>query len=290
MRTTLVNGLFQRRNQRGIACRYQTLRRVSINLINMNSLKQSIIDLLMAMETGDPMAVGVINEEKYIQHNPMTRDGGKGIAELFRNISLTNPKVSIVRAFEDGDFVFAHGRYDFGSPNIVFEVFRFEGEKTTEHWDNLQAEQGPNTSGRTMLDGPTEVIDLDKTEVNRELVRRFVQTIFIKKEYDSIAEFIDNNQLIQHSPFLKDAFTSLKLALDGAEGQDFRYVKTHRVLAEGNFVLAVNEAYVNDNHCGFYDLFRVEDGKIAEHWSTIHGVAPESMWRNSNGKFSGESK
>ncbi len=254
----------------------------------MSSNKQAIIDLLMAMETGDPMAVGVINEDKYIQHNPMTRDGGKGIAVLFKNISLTNPKVEMVRAFQDGDFVFAHGRYDFGSPNIVFEVFKFEGKQTTEHWDNLQAQQGPNASGRTMLDGPTEATDLDKTEINRELIRNFVKNILIKKDYNCVNDFIKNEELIQHSPFLKDGFNSLKSALDGIKDLHFKYIKTHRVLAEGNFILAVNEAYVNKNHCGIYDLFRVTNGKISEHWSTIHSVPPKSMWNNNNGKFSGE--
>jgi hypothetical protein len=33
----------------------------------------------------------------------------------------------------------------------------------------------------------------------------------------------------------------------------------------------------------FYDLFRVTNGKIAEHWDIIEGI-PEKKWKNANGK------
>jgi predicted SnoaL-like aldol condensation-catalyzing enzyme len=38
-------------------------------------------------------------------------------------------------------------------------------------------------------------------------------------------------------------------------------------------------------HSSFYDLFRVADGKLAEHRDTIEAVPPPSEWKNDNGKF-----
>jgi predicted SnoaL-like aldol condensation-catalyzing enzyme len=35
----------------------------------------------------------------------------------------------------------------------------------------------------------------------------------------------------------------------------------------------------------FYDLFRVENGKIAEHWDVLETIPPETSWQNQNGKF-----
>jgi hypothetical protein len=67
----------------------------------------------------------------------------------------------------DGDYVFAHTEYDFATRRIGFEVFRFEGDLAVEHWDNIQQRQGPNPSGHTMVDGSTEVTDLDRTEAIR---------------------------------------------------------------------------------------------------------------------------
>ena len=77
--------------------------------------KDQIRALLKSIETGDPGPVAVVNEAKYIQHNPQTHEGSEGLAALFQRLSRTSPRVNIVRAFEDGDFVFAHTEYDFGT-------------------------------------------------------------------------------------------------------------------------------------------------------------------------------
>ena len=88
--------------------------------------KDQICALLKSSETGDPGSISVVNEAKYIQHSPQTQEGSEGLAALFKRLSKTSPRVNIVRAFEDGDFVFAHTEYDFASSRIGFEIFRFE--------------------------------------------------------------------------------------------------------------------------------------------------------------------
>ena len=57
------------------------------------------------------------------------------------------------------------------------------------------------------------------------------------------------------------------------------------MLGEGNFVLVVSEGSYADQPMAFYDLFRVENGKIAEHWDTLETIPPETTWQNQNGKF-----
>ena len=42
------------------------------------------------------------------------------------------------------------------------------------------------------------------------------------------------------------------------------YTTVHQVLAQGNFVLAVSEGTFGDAPTAYYDLWRVENGKIAE--------------------------
>ena len=79
--------------------------------------KDQICALLKGIETGDPATVTVVNEEKYIQHNPQTHEGSEGLAALFKRLSETSPRVYIVRVFEDGDYVFAHTEYDSHAAN-----------------------------------------------------------------------------------------------------------------------------------------------------------------------------
>lgn len=245
-----------------------------------------IRDLLKSIETGDPGPVAVVNEAKYVQHNPQTREGSEGLAQLFARISKTNPHVNMVRGFEDGEYVFGHMEYDFASRKICFEVFRFEDGRAVEHWDNIQERAGPNASGRSMVDGPTEVADADLTEPNRALVRSFVETVLIGGDLDQLAEFVGDG-MQEHNPNLTDGIAPLRAALeDSADGVPrIDYRRLHRVLASGNFVLSVCEGALAGRHAAFYDLFRVEDGRLAEHWDTTEHVAPRSEWKNENGKF-----
>ena len=250
--------------------------------------KNQIRALLKGIETGDAAAVAVVNEAKYIQHNPQTHEGSEGLAALFERLSKTSPRVNIVRIFEDGDYIFAHTEYDFANSNIGFEVFRFEDDLAVEHWDNIQQRQGPNPSGHTMVDGPSEATDLGRTEYNREFVKSFVEEILLNGKFDKLKDYVDGARFIEHNPGIGDGLPALHAALSNpvpSEVAAIQYDKLHRLLAEGNFVLSVSEGSLNGVHSSFYDLYRVDHGKIVEHWDTTEAIPPRSEWKNDNGKF-----
>ena len=249
--------------------------------------KGQIRALLKSIETGDPGPVAVVNEAKYIQHNPQTHEGSEGLAALFQRLSKSSPSVNIVRAFEDGDFVFAHTEYDFASRKIGFEVFRFEDGQAVEHWDNIQERHAPNQSGRIMVDGPTEAVEHELTESNRALVRSFVEAVLIDARLDRLIDFIDEDTYAEHSPRLGDGVSMLRSALEVEDesGRRIDYQHIHRVLADGNFVLCASEGNYGGVHTAFYDLFRIAKGKVVEHWDTTEKIAPPSKWKNNNGKF-----
>lgn len=253
----------------------------------MASKKDQIRALLKGIETGDPASVAVVNEAQYIQHNPHTKEGSEGLAALFARLAKTSPRVNIVRAFEDHDFVFAHTEYDFSSRKIGFEVFRFENGQAVEHWDNIQPREGPNLSGRCMVDGPVDAVDRDQTEANRELVRTYTEDVLIGGHHAHLKRYIDDARLIQHSPHLADGLPALRAALTATDagGAILRYDRIHRVLADGNFVLCVSEGARGGIPSAFYDLYRVAEQKIVEHWDTVESIPPRSEWQNDNGKF-----
>jgi predicted SnoaL-like aldol condensation-catalyzing enzyme len=249
--------------------------------------KDQIRALLKGIETGDTAAVAIVNPDKYIQHNPQTQEGGEGLAALFKRLSKSNPRVNIVRAFEDRDYIFAHTEYDFANSKIGFEIFRFENDLAVEHWDNIQQRQGPSPSGRSMVDGPTEPTDLARTEPNRELVQSFIDDVLINGQLQNLEKFIDGERYTEHSPQIADGLPALRSALEATsdKGRTIHYDRCYRVLAEGNFVLAVSEGSLGGVHSSFFDLFRVVTGRIVEHWGTIEAIPPRSQWKNDNGKF-----
>lgn len=252
------------------------------------SPKQKVVALLKSLETGDSAPVQVINPQKYIQHNLAIGDGLAGLGAVLAAVPPGAIKANTVRVFQDGDEVFAHTSYDFFGPKIGFDVFRFENGRIVEHWDNLQGTPAtPNPSGRTMIDGPTEVTDLARTAQNKVLVKAFVDDVLVNGRLDRLAGYFDGDNYVQHNPQIADGLSGLGRALESMAKAaiTMKYDRIHKVLGEGNFVLVVSEGHFAGRHSAFYDLFRVHEGKIAEHWDTIESIPPRTQWRNGNGKF-----
>lgn len=255
---------------------------------NMENNKQKVTALLKAIETGAAEPVAVINPNKYIQHNLGAEDGLAGFGKLLQQLPPKSAKVNTVRVFQDGDYVFAHTDYNFFGPKIGFDIFRFEDGRIVEHWDNLQEKPAnTNPSNHTMTDGVTTITDLDKTEKNKALVKNFVEDILVNGKMDKLGGYFDGDNYIQHNPLIPDQLSGLGKTLGemAKQGITMKYDKIHKVLGEGNFVLVVSEGHLGGKHSSFYDLFRVSQGKIAEHWDTIEEIPAKTQWKNNNGKF-----
>ncbi len=252
------------------------------------SNKDKVVALLNSFNTGDKKPISYINPTKYIQHNLAVADGLEGFGEVIQHAPPQGFKANIVRAFQDGDYVFTHTEYDFFGPKAGFDVFRFENGKIVEHWDNLLAVQKPNPSGRTQFDGATEITDLNKTEANKKTVTGFIENVILNHQTDKIATYINPTKYIQHNPAVADGLDGFGAAMKyfAESGLVMEYTKLHKVLGEGNFVLTISEGkFGKGEHTAFYDLFRLENGQIVEHWDVISGIPAKADWKNNNGKF-----
>jgi predicted SnoaL-like aldol condensation-catalyzing enzyme len=253
--------------------------------------KQQVVDLLKSLETGDPGPFEVLNPTRYVQHNLDVADGVQGVLDLVARLPRGKTKVYTVRVFREGDFVFAHTEYEFFGPKIGFDVFRFEGGKIVEHWDNLQEKaEKPNLGGHTMTDGPTEAVEFDKTEANKKLVWHYIEDTLVNGRVDKMAAYFDNDKYIQHNPQASDGLAARLAGFKARaeKGIILKFDKVHKILGEGNFVLTISEGRygpAGGRHTCFYDLFRVKNGKIAEHWDTVDVIPEREIWKNDNGKF-----
>lgn len=252
------------------------------------SNKEKAIALIESLETGAKEPIGYINPAKYTQHNLGVGDGLEGFGAVVSNAPEGGFKAKVIRAFEDGDYVVLQTKYDFFGPKAGFDIFRFEDGKIVEHWDNLAEITPPNPSGRTQFDGTTEVSDNGKTAENKALVKGFVSDILLNGKMDKLTDYVNAEKYLQHNSGIADGLDGLGAALKyfADNGLVLEYDTLHKVLGEGNFVLTVSEGkFGKGDHVSYYDLFRVEDGKIVEHWDIIETIAPESTWKNNNGKF-----
>lgn len=249
--------------------------------------KEKVVALLNSFNTGDQTPISYINPDKYIQHNLAVGDGLAGFGEVLQHAPPGGFKANVIRAFEDGDFVFTQTEYEFFGPKIGFDVFRFEDNLIVEHWDNLIEVMPANPSGRTQIDGTTDITDKDKTAENKKLVEGFVTDILVNGKMDKLGNYFDGDNYLQHNPSIGDGLSGLGAALKAMaeQGVTMEYHKIHKVLGEGNFVLTMSEGAFAGKATSFYDLFRIENGKVAEHWDVMETILPKAEWKNENGKF-----
>jgi len=250
--------------------------------------REAMIDIFRKK---DPTVVDRYFGESFIQHDPSIADGVAGMKSFAAEIaSSPTADITIYRTLVDRDFVLLHSKYQgvtrYAGPAIAFDLFRFKDGKIVEHWGGQEAEAPPNLSGRMQVDGPTAVVDREKTEANRTLVRTYRETVMVALRFDRIEEFIADAHYAQHASKIGDGIARLRdrIASVAKEGGQL-YLTPRRFVAEGNFVLVLSEGDLPTGPTALYDLFRVENGKIVEHWDVLTPIPPRDQWKNSNGPF-----
>ncbi|MCF2706809.1 nuclear transport factor 2 family protein [Arcanobacterium haemolyticum] len=249
--------------------------------------------LINTFANGDTATAANLLDENYIQHNLAYGTGRDSFLHSVEYLASAPVKTTVtnIRAFEDGDKVFLQNVYNFAGAGdqVAFDIFRFDNNgKIAEHWDNLAAlASEPNPAGRTQIDGVTEAREKDKTEANRTVVENFLVDVMQGKHPEKTPDYFNGDTYLQHNTAIDDGLSGLGAALAGMEKQGISmvYNTTHMVLADGNMVLGVSEGTFAGEPTSYYDLWRIEDGKIAEHWDVMETIAAPDTWANTNGKF-----
>lgn len=253
---------------------------------------EKALALIGTFASGDTELAASLLDENYIQHNLAYGTGRDAFIGSVAYLASAPVKTTVnnIRAFEDGEYVFLQTVYNFAGAGeqVAFDIFRFDEDgEIAEHWDNLAALAEANPSGHTQIDGTMEITDLDKTEENRELVKNFLYDVMQGNNADKTPDYFDGDTYIQHNTGIADGVSGLSEALAALaeQGISMVYDEVHMVLAQGNYVLAVSEGTFGGAPTSYYDLWRVENGKIAEHWDVMETIADEATWQNENGKF-----
>jgi predicted SnoaL-like aldol condensation-catalyzing enzyme len=225
----------------------------------------------------NPSAIDQYFSPNYIQHSAQVADGPPALKAFVTSLKQ-NPRYRYepVRVIAEGPFVLLHGRYTgFGDqPTAAFDLFRVENGRIAEHWDALQPEPQSTVSGHTMLDGPTQVADVKLTARNKAHVSGFVKDVLVGGQFDKLTHYISTETYIQHNPNIADGLKGLGEAVEnmGKAGIKMEYKTVHRVVAEGNLVFTQSEGKLGGKPTAYYDLFRVENGKIVEHWDVVQEI------------------
>jgi predicted SnoaL-like aldol condensation-catalyzing enzyme len=115
-------------------------------------------------------------------------------------------------------------------------------------------------------------------EHNKQTVLAFVNTAFNEKKPAEAVEKYGGSHYIQHNPQAPDGFEAF---IDFVEGflKQFPQVSydIKRTVAEGELVAlhSLLKTSPEDRGTAVADFFRLEEGKVVEHWDVLQPV-PES--------------
>ena len=219
----------------------------------------------------DPTAVDRWVAADYKQHSSLIADGPEALRGLVAGLP-EGFRYDGARAIADGEWVALHGTYHGLGPEplVAFDLFRVTDGKLAEHWDALTPVVANTVSGRSQTDGPTAPRDLAKTEANRQLVTDFAEAVLKGADYSVLTDYISTGTYHQHNPEAADGLAGFGAAAAAwaEQGKHLVYKTIHKVVAEGDLVLVQSEGEFGVP-VAYWDLFRVEDGKIVEHWDVI---------------------
>lgn len=235
---------------------------------------------------GNPReAVAAHTGARYTQHSTGVPDGPEGFVAFFEDFLQRNPKRDIVRGWQDGRYVFLQAYQSLNDGQWEYVTTDFfdsdEDGRIVEHWDVITEFRGAGASGRTAIDGPTEVTDLDRTEQNKAVVRALVEDALLRGGPCERIEELVAPEYLQHNadvPDGRDAFAALARAQD----RPLNYERIVLLVGSGNFVATLCEAEWEGSTYAQVDIFRLEDGRIVEHWDNVEPVPADPV---NSGKF-----
>lgn len=122
-------------------------------------------------------------------------------------------------------------------------------------------------------------------EQNKKTVVAFYDAAINDKDFAAASAYL-GDKYIQHNPLAADGPAGLQAFLEFAKANlgGFK-VEFKRVLADGDFVIVHAHATngPDDRGSAVMDIFRLEGGKVVEHWDVIQAI-PETA-QNSNTMF-----
>lgn len=118
---------------------------------------------------------------------------------------------------------------------------------------------------------------------NKALVTAYLQALFVEKDLATVEKFWGKD-MIQHNPSMPNGLDVLRGIL-GKIGPEFRY-EQGLTMQQGNMVM-VHGRYVGwgPKPMVAVDIFRIEAGKIVEHWDVMQEEVSADKSANGNAMF-----
>lgn len=245
-------------------------------------LKDKARQYFTAVSNYDSEVVEKMVHENYIQHNPFVPTGRAAFLALLPTLKKYGARIENQRMFEDDSHVIMHHLWKNATPMgaeemVAFHIVRFDAQGLiAEHWSALTEFEPSNSPNATMINGETQVRNLDDTQRNKSQVLELMGHHLVGDELEKFIPeyYLDDCKL--HHPLMEEGAAGY-IALRSKEEFKLKYLKCHKIFGEGHFVLSISEGIYQGKRSAIYDLYRLRDSKIAEHWVVIQSIPTENL-------------
>lgn len=182
-----------------------------------------------------------------------------------------NFQFEVVRSFEDGDRLFMHiaqnpdGRERWATMSLL-QVCA-DGSGNMLHQISKRASMRLNCD-QTLVGGVRELDPNEHTSENKALVREFVDRCFIEGDLSCFYDYVHAEEFISHNPVLPGGAAGFRAFVETEmeRSDSLAYTQLHDVVGQANFVAVFSDIDYRGSSYVAADLFRVQAGRIVEHW------------------------
>lgn len=142
-----------------------------------------------------------------------------------------------------------------------------------------------STTAILLLSSPVHALTDKHAEHNKQVVLDFYEQAINQKDFSAASKYLGSHYT-QHNPLVADGAEGLKGIIEYLRAN---FPESHseikKAFVDGDYVvLHVHSMRTpGDRGRAIFDLFKLEDGKIVEHWDTVQDIPEKSA--NDNGMF-----
>ncbi|MEM7762538.1 MAG: nuclear transport factor 2 family protein [Pseudomonadota bacterium] len=232
-------------------------------------------------------AVEKYTGNRYTQHSTGVGDGVEGFLEFFEPFLERNPdrQIDIVCLYEDGPWAFcsAYQSLNGGTAQwVTTDLFYTDDDGLIlEHWDTI-AEYVPATpSGNDMVGGNRVADNSTNATGTKSLVLEYTKQVLQARDLSKLPDFVAED-LMQHAGTIAAGRSGLSEWLKSDQCGDYEML--FQIMADGDFAVTYGKRHAKGEDIAVFDIYRIANNRIAEHWMNEEVIGPRDTWGNS-GKF-----
>ncbi len=224
---------------------------------------------------------------RYTQHSTGVGDGAEGFLSFFEPFLERNPtrEIRIVRSFEDGPWVFCSAFQSLNNGEakwVTMDMFYTDPQGLIlEHWDTIAPYIDNTLSGEDMVGGVSKVDTATDTESSKTVVLEYTKQVLQQRSFDLVDHFVSED-IVQHAPSIGTGQQGLATWLRSDQAGEYEML--FHLMGHGDFVTTYSKRHANGADIAVFDVYRVANSKIVEHWMNEETIGPRDTWGNS-GKF-----